>query len=263
MKKILSLVLALALLLSVSAAMAEGGLLAKIKEKGEITMATSPDYPPYEFPDKEGKIVGADVQLAEYIAKKLGVKLVIDSMDFDTSLAAVAAGKVNFSLAGIDPTEERKTLMDFSDVYYNEGDETLVILKENADKYKTLEDFTGKTVAAQNGTVQQKLVENELPKAKYEPVVKIPDGVMMVLSKKVDGIVLASVVADQYIANYPDLVKSEVKLNFESLGIAAAVVKNEPELLKAINEAIAEVIEQKLYFTWIEDAVALNNSLQK
>ena len=92
--------------------------LEEILAAGKITMATSPDYPPYEFEDltKTGQdaYVGADIELAKYIAQELGVELEIKPMTFDAMLAAVGEGSVDFALAGMTAKEERKTSMDLS-----------------------------------------------------------------------------------------------------------------------------------------------------
>ncbi len=86
--------------------------------------------------------------------------------------------------------------MDFTDIYHDSGNQCIVILKSSADELKSLADFEGKTVAAQNGTLQQSLVTEQLPKTTLEPISKIPDTIMMVMTGKVAGVALASVVAD-------------------------------------------------------------------
>jgi polar amino acid transport system substrate-binding protein len=263
MKKMLAALLAALLLLSLSAAALAEGRLEAIKAAGKLVVATSPDYAPYEFPGPDGKPVGADMAFAQYIADKLGVELVVESFNFDGVLAAVAAGKIDLGIAGMDPTPDRLSSMDFTDIYYNETNQVILIHKDNAETIKTLADFAGKKVAAQNGTLQQTLVSEQLKDSQMELITQIPDGVMMLLSKKVDGIALASVVADQYVANYPDLVQCESKFDYVSSGIAAAVPKGEPELLAALNEIVKEVVEQNLFYKWMDEAVELNNSMTK
>ncbi len=263
MKKMLAALLAALLLLSLSAAALAEGRLEAIKAAGKLVVATSPDYAPYEFPGPDGKPVGADMAFAQYIADKLGVELVVESFNFDGVLAAVAAGKIDLGIAGMDPTPDRLSSMDFTDIYYNETNQVILIHKDNAETIKTLADFAGKKVAAQNGTLQQTLVSEQLKGSQMELITQIPDGVMMLLSKKVDGIALASVVADQYVANYPDLVQCESKFDYVSSGIAAAVPKGEPELLAALNEIVKEVVEQNLFYKWMDEAVELNNSMTK
>lgn len=275
MKKLISLCVALVMLVSASMALAEEtsplaqitadatGRLAQILADGKIVVATSPDYAPYEFLDTDGNPVGADMAFAQYIADQLGVELEIQSMDFDTVLAAISTGKVDLAIAGMVPKEERKEVMDFSDVYYNDGNQIILIRKDDAETYKTLADFAGAKVAAQNGTLQQELVTEQLPDATLEPIAKIPDAVMMLMSGKVEGVALASVVADQYIANYPDLMICESPFEYEALGTAVAVVKGETSLLDALNAVVADVVESGVYYQWIDEAVQLNNSMNQ
>ncbi len=93
----------------------------EVKDKNKIVLGVSPDYPPYEFLTTENgnkKVVGADIYLAEQVAKKLGVQVEIQEMAFDSLIAALNANKVDMVISGVNPTEERKKAVDFSDVYY-------------------------------------------------------------------------------------------------------------------------------------------------
>lgn len=85
--------------------------LQEVKEKNKIVLGVSPDYPPYEFLTTENgnkKVVGADIYLAEQVAKKLGVQVEIQQMAFDSLIAALNANKVDMVISGVNPTEERK-----------------------------------------------------------------------------------------------------------------------------------------------------------
>lgn len=242
------------------------GRLKSIQEAGVLKVSTSPDYPPYEFEDitKEGqeRYVGADMELAKYLADKLGVKLQIEAMAFDACMAAVSEGRVDITICGMVPKDERKNTMDFTDIYYNDGDQLVIILKDDADKYKTLADFAGQSVAAQNGSLQYDLVTKQIPDAKCEPISAITDGIMMLKTGKVAGIAMASVAADNYVANYPELVACDQSFEYTSLGVVAGIPKNEPEFLAKINEIIKEVDDSGEYYQWIEDASALSNEIQ-
>lgn len=242
------------------------GRLAAIKEAGVLRVATSPDYPPYEFEDltKNGqdRYVGADIELAKYIADKLGVDLEINAMAFDACLAAVSEGRVDLTLCGMVPKDERKTAMDFSDVYYDSNEQVLVVLQENADQYQTLADFEGKLVAAQNGSLQYDLAVNQLSGNEVEIITAVTDGIMMLKTGKVDAIALAGVSARNYVANYPELVIVEPEFEYDGQGIVAGVVKNEPEFMDALNEIVKEVRDTEIYQQWLDDATALSNEIQ-
>jgi len=283
MKKIIAFALSSVLVLSLAACSGSGsseaaaqtvqapagdsaGRLEAIKAAGVLKVVTSPDYPPYEFEDlsKNGqdKYVGADIELAKYIADKLGVELVVEAMAFDACMAAVSEGRVDLTICGMVPKEERKTTMDFTNVYYNDGNQVLVTLKDNAGQYQTLADFAGKKVAAQNGSLQFDLTTAQLPDSQCEIITAVPDGIMMLKTGKVDAIALASVSADNYVANYPELVICEPRFEYDSLGVVAGVPQNEPEFVAALNEIIDEVVESEIYYQWIEEASALSNQIQ-
>ena len=105
MKKLIALLLTLAFILSLSCAALAENKLEKILSIGEITFATSPDFAPSEFinPNATGddQYVGADVELAKYIAQGLGVKLVIMPMEFGALQAAITQGKVDMAISGL------------------------------------------------------------------------------------------------------------------------------------------------------------------
>ncbi|NLW21626.1 MAG: transporter substrate-binding domain-containing protein [Clostridiales bacterium] len=262
MKKLTAILLAALILTLCLSGLAENRLEA-IKAAGKLVVGTSPDYAPYEFLDEKGQPVGADITFAQYIADAWGVELVVESYNFDALLVAIAAGKVDIALAGMDPKPDRLSSMMFSDIYYNETNQIILIHKDNADTLKALEDFAGKKVAAQNGTLQQTLVTEQLPGSELELITLIPDGIMMLLTGKVAGMALASPVANQYVANYPDLVVCESKFDYTSMGIAAALPLNEPELVEALNEVVKVVVEENLFYQWMDEAVLLNNSLNE
>lgn len=265
MKKALCLLLALAAASgpSFSASAEADDSLSSVKAAGKLVVVTSPDYAPYEFLGPDGEPVGADISMIRYVAEQLGVELQLESMDFDTALAAVAAGKADLCVAGMVPKAERAEMMDFSDIYYNDGQQGIVILKSNAGQLRTLADFSGKTVAAQNGTLQQTLVSEQIPDAKMEPIAKIPDAIMMVMSGKADGVALATVVADNYVANYPELALCESYFDYTSLGVVMAAPKGSGELIGAVNGIIAQMEKEGLYLKWMEEAVELSASLSQ
>lgn len=96
--------------------------LQDVKDKGTLVLGTSPDYPPYEFQttvNGDDKIVGFDISIAQKIAKDIGVKLVIKKMDFDSLLVGLETNKIDMVISGMNPSDDRKKSIDFSDVYYN------------------------------------------------------------------------------------------------------------------------------------------------
>lgn len=84
--------------------------------KGTLHMATNAAFEPYEYIEND-KVVGIDAMMAQAICDKMGYKLVIDDMDFDSIITAVQSGKADFGMAGMTVTEERLQSIDFTDTY--------------------------------------------------------------------------------------------------------------------------------------------------
>ena len=253
--------------LDLSSITGEGDRLDKILAAGVITCATSPDFAPNEFIDissGETKYVGCDMDLAQYIADSLGVKLEIVPMKFDAIKAAVTTGQVDMAISGLAYTEERAKNMQLSELFGNtDADEGqgIVVLKENADKLKTADDFTGKTILAQNGSVQLDLTTTQLPKANCTPIADVNNGAMEVITGQADGLTLDLAVAKVLITAHKELAISDFKFEYESKGNVIGCTKGETKLVNALNMVVKEVNEKGLYKQWKDKAVELAKSL--
>ena len=250
MKKLFALVLAIVMIATCSLALADR--LADIQAKGKLVVATSPDWPPYEYIDDDGNVVGTDVLMMQWIADQLGVELEIQSMAFDTCLAAVGRGDVDMMIAGLTYDEERTNAMDLTGIYWNEGDQGLLVKKGMGATYNSAEAFAGKTVAAQNGTNQQIMVEEQLTGATLELVTKIPDGVNMVKTGRVDALAVPKTVYDSVLAENDDLEVAEFAFDFEG-GNYIASVKGEDTLTAKIQELIDQINAEGLYQQWVDE----------
>ena len=249
MKKIFALALAMMLLMTCSVALADR--LADIQAAGKLVVATSPDWPPYEYIDDDGNIVGTDILMCEWMAEQLGVELEIQPMNFDACLAAVGQGDVDLMVAGLTYDEERLTRMELTGVYWNEGDQGLLVKTGEGANYTTAADFDGKVVAAQNGTNQQIMVEEQLTGATLELVTKIPDGVNMVKTGRVDALAVPKTVYDSVLAENDDLEVATFAFDFEG-GNYIASVKGEDTLTAKIQELIDQINAEGLYQQWVD-----------
>ena len=253
--------------LDLSSITGEGDKLDKILQAGVITCATSPDFAPNEFIDissGETKYVGCDMELAQYIADSLGVKLEIVPMKFDAIKAAVTTGQVDMAISGLAYTEERAKNMQLSELFGNtDADEGqgIVVIKENADKLKIADEFTGKTILAQNGSVQLDLTTTQLPKANCTPIADVNNGAMEVITGQADGLTLDLAVAKVLITAHKELAISDFKFEYESKGNVIGCTKGETKLVNALNMVVKEVNEKGLYKQWKDKAVELAKSL--
>jgi len=231
MKKILSMVLVLMMLLT-AAACAE-----------TLKMGTNAAFPPYEFYDDEtGEIVGIDAEVAAAICEKLGCELEIVDMDFDALIPAVSNGKVDMILAGLTVTEERKQNVDFT-ASYATGVQ-VVIVKEGSDV--TLDalfaEGASHKIGVQQGTTGDlystwDLEDNGL--ATVERFKTGTDAVLALTSGKVDCVVIDNEPAKNFVAANEGLVILETEYITEEYAIALA---KGSELTEKINQALTELI---------------------
>ena len=240
-----------------------GPVLTRIKESGKMVVATASGYMPYEFIDissTDQKVIGIDMALGDKIAEKLSEKLgvevekEVEDTTFTANLAAVAADQVDIMLAGMSPTEERKQNMDFSDVYL-QAEQRLMVRAEDADKYKDLSDFDGKTIAVQKNTTQETNAKEVLTNSSITSLEKIPLAVLELTTGKADGVVIESTVAQPYLIANPDLVLCDAQLPEDRRykDTAVAVPKGNEDFLEIINETIQECKDAGLIDRWIEE----------
>lgn len=225
---------------------------------GKLTVATSPDFAPYEFYaiDEDGNptLAGFDMALAQYIADYMDLELEVVTVDFDGVLSELQTKSVDLGMAGLSPDPKRESIMDFSDVYYK-GGQSLVTTKDKADKYNSLDAINNSdvTVGAQTGSIQLDLANTNSPDADIVSLPKVTDIISELLSGKMDAAYIETAVAQSYQKNYPDLeIVSDVPYNVE--GSAIGVAKDNEGLLKAVNEAIAAAQEDGSMDKFVADA---------
>lgn len=236
----------------------QGAVMQKIKQSGKLVVGTASGYPPYEFIDAskgDKTVIGIDMELAKAVADKLGVKLEIQDMNFQSLLSSLTAGKVDLAISGINPTDERRKTMDFSDVYLP-TEQMILIRKADADKYKSLEDFYGKNIAVQKSTTQEILANAEIKDAKIVGLAHVPEAVLELKHGKADGVVVEGICGKQYLVYNDDLMFAEgVHFKNGTKDSAAALQKGNEDLLKVVNEAIKENTENGNFKKWEEEYI--------
>lgn len=221
-------------------------LLENIQKNGKLVVGMSADYAPYEFHyiDENGKDVigGFDVDIANEIANKIGVDLVIQEMDFDALVSALPAGKVDLVISGMNPTEERAKVVDFSEVYYN-SKHGILVRAEDADKYQTFADLEGAKVGVQLGSTQEKIAKTEIPNVNLQQLSNINNLILELKAGKVDAIVMEKPVAEMAVKSNPELAVGKPIYEEQTGGNAVGIAKNNPQLLAKVNEVITELNE--------------------
>ena len=268
MKKIFAMVLALAMILSCAAcggSKAKGDLLEEIKAQGYIELCTEPYFAPFEFvdPSKTGddQYVGVDIEIAKYIAEKIGVELRIVPLDFTAVLAGIADGKYDMAISAIAYSPSRAEAMRLSNVYKpNSGGYGFLTRTEDVDKYSSVEDLKDAVVITQSGSVQEALYNQNVKACKeFKLVANMTDGYLAVAEGKADVCICSTESAQLYAeANgglaIPDF-RFEVDPNMNGT-VVAMPLKGSESLLEVVNEAIAELNAQGKIDQWNEEYTA-------
>ena len=207
-------------------------------------MATNAAFPPYEMTDDSGGFEGIDVEIAEKIAAKLGLELVVDDMDFSSVLTSVQGGKADIAMAGLTVTPDRQKNVDFTDSYATGVQ--VVIVPEDSD-IKTIDDLAkDKMIGTQEGTTGFIYCSDTPENGGFgeDHVIAYTNGataIQALLAGKVNAVVIDSQPAKEFVAANDGLKILETE--FVSEYYAIGVSKDNPELLEAVNNALKELIE--------------------
>lgn len=238
MKKIIALALVLVMCLTLFAGCGKKGngvTLAQVKEAGKLTVATSPDFPPFE--SLEGnEVVGIEVEIMKNIALDLGVELEFVQMDFDSVLVGVQAAKYNCGMSGITATAKRAKNMLFTDPYYVAA-QVIVVKADSAIKGKA--DLKGKTVSVQTGTTAEEGCTDE--KIETQGYTANADAKAALTTGKVDAWVVDNLTALQMVEEGDGLVILEEKMTEEPYAFAFAF--GSEDLVEEINKSLKKMID--------------------
>ena len=269
MKKFVSLLLALLMIASLAACGKKANDNNNSNDSKTLIMGTSADYAPIEFmykgEDGTMQYGGIDVSVGQYIAESMGKELKVENMSFDYLLPSLVKGDFDIVIAAMEADGDRLKSADFSDPYYTDLPPAILVKASDAASYKTLADFSGKSVAAQTGTTKLDIVNDQLTGANAVPLALVTDMVNELVNGKVDAILVDGAVAKQYAETNKDLVIADAS---SELGAAqpycVAVAKGDPKgLLPAINAAIAKMNEENKLESFISAADALKDVWQE
>jgi polar amino acid transport system substrate-binding protein len=221
------------------------------KDQKSLTVATSADYPPFEF-FKDGQIVGFEIDLINAIAAKMGKSVTIKDMSFDAILGALQAKRVDAAIASITPSEERRKAVDFSDVYLSTG-KSLISLETSA--IRSVADLNSAVVGVQAGSTHETFAKNQLTKMvssiEVKSLAKIPDLIQDLKAKRVSCLLMGTSEAKTMAAHHSGL--RLIELADQTSDTAIALPKGSslvPEINQAIRELIKDGTIEKLKEKW-------------
>ena len=217
------------------------GKLEAVKAAGKLTMATSPDFPPFESLDADGNVFGIEVEILELICKELGVELEIKQMSFDSVLPGIQAGKYDVGVSGISVTPAREKNVLFTTPYCLAA-QAIVVLEGSEVTGKA--DLEGKKIAVQSGTTAETFcMENGYD---ISPFAGNSDAQMALTTGKVAAWVIDDLTAkemvDAYNADAPEtkLVILEEAMTTEPY--AFAFQKGSDDLVAEINAILKKLV---------------------
>lgn len=217
---------------------------------GEIRVASVGDIKPYTFTDAKGEFTGFDVELFKDVADRVGIdKVVFTGQDFSSLLAAVANKQYDVGVAAIGITEDRKKTVDFSDGYLAGY---LTILSTEGSSVKSEDDLDGKRLGVVQGTLQENYAVKNFPDTE---LVRFPDNnsaISALNTGTVEAHFLDYESAKAYIEQFGLVSVTDIPSFDAPAGFAVA--KGNTELVEALNEGLAEAMEdgtwKELYEKW-------------
>ncbi|MDW8518396.1 transporter substrate-binding domain-containing protein [Priestia flexa] len=222
-----------------------------------LKMGTSADYPPFEYIDTakgDSEPVGFDIDLAKAIGKELGYEVQVVDMEFGSLIPSLQSKKVDFVLAGMTPTEERKKNIDFSDVYYEAKN---VLVSKKDEPINSIEELNGKTVGVQTASIQEdeaKTLSEEVD-IKIESRDRIPQLIQEMKSNRIDVAIIEDTVAKGYVAKDDTLQLVETGREDSNKGSAIAFPKGS-KLTDEFNKELQEMKEsgelEELIVKWFD-----------
>lgn len=248
MKKQIALLLSTVLLLGLMTACASSGAAdgtdgsaLKTVEPGKLIMSTNASFPPYEMTDDAGNYIGIDVEIAEAIASRLGLELVIDNMGFNAALEAAKNGSSDMVMAGVTVDESRLAVMDFSDSYAT-GVQVVIVPEDSG--ITSLEDLEGKTIGTQMGTTGYIYASDTPENGGFgeENVIPYDNGITAIQALRngqVDCVIIDNGPAREFVKANAGLRILETEWMTEEYAIGFA--KGNTQLVEAVNQALAEL----------------------
>lgn len=204
-----------------------------IKSKGKLTVMTNASFPPFEYIDAQGNVVGVDMELAQKVADRLGVELEIIDMNFDLLIDALKNGKGDLVAAGMTARPDRAEQIDFSIIYISMG---LKVIVPVGTDIKTFDDLDGKKIAVQEATTADIYVQENYKKATPLQFKSAIDAANAVKSGNADCAVIDMLPAEYMTANSPEIELMDELLSAEDT--AMGVAKGHEDLLAVVNEVL-------------------------
>ncbi|MGN0916059.1 MAG: basic amino acid ABC transporter substrate-binding protein [Succinivibrio sp.] len=217
-----------------------------------LRVGTETSFPPFEYKDERGNLVGFDIDLMNAIARISNLDIEYVELPFNDLVTALSSNRVDIVIAAMSITESRSRFVDFSTPYFISG-LSLLIRKNDVEKYVTIDDLNTSRICAQTGTTGSKYMKS------ISGLTRIYDKTNELYKALVDGrcdAILNDRPINQYKMFINPSVYSEIKEYYNNEYYAIAVNRNNLELLGTINKALVDLKKngsyRKLYMKWFQ-----------
>lgn len=263
LRKTLSLVLAILMMLSLAgAALGEDASLTALKERGKLILGFDPNFPPMGFQDDTGAYVGYDIDLAKEVAKRLGVELVLQPIDWAAKELELNSGNIDCIWNGMTATADRAESMALSINYLNNAQ--IVCVRADSD-INTLADLAGKRVAVQIGSAGEEALNaaTDLVASLSEKPLGYADYALALLdldNKGVDAVVVDVIVANYYIAAKDAayrVLAEELSPEYYAIGFRKGDVALRDEVNRILVEMAADGKIAEIDMAWFDTDISI------
>ena len=219
-----------------------GEVLEKIAQTNTLRVGMTGTQPPFNVKNKDGVLIGMDVDLARVLAQSMNVRLEIVEMPFSELLDGLVAGEVDLVISGVTATLKRNQRVAFVGPYYISGKSILTKSKTVAAIQQAEEmNSASFSIATLAGSTGEEFIKRVAPNATVVAVRNYEDGISQLIDDKVDAFLADAPIIQLTAMRYPDagLASLNKPLTLEPIGIAVA--PNDPLLLNLVQNYMRAV----------------------
>ncbi|MFC1706190.1 transporter substrate-binding domain-containing protein [Planctomycetota bacterium] len=243
--------------LSARRALVHESAVEKIVRRGTLRVGFNSGYVPFEMTDKQGRYVGFDIDMANEMAKAMGVELQLTNTAWDGIIPALNTDKFDVVMSGMTITQERNLKVCFADPYIVVG-QTILLAKKHQGTVRSVADLNkpAYTVTSMLGTTGEVAVKRHLPRCNYKSFEKETEAALEVVNGRADAFVYDLPYCAVFNAQRGEgnLVFLDEPFTYEP--IAWAINKGDPDFLNWLNNFLRQVKNDgrydRMYYKWIK-----------
>ena len=224
----------------------------KYQQQKSITVGFDNTFVPMGFEEKNGDYAGFDIELAQYVSKKLGITVYFQPIDWDMKETELQNGTIDAIWNGYSATDERREKVAFT-IPYMQNRQILVVKKTSG--IHSVSDITGKVLGAQNGSSgmldfeeHPEVLKNRVKGGDADQYQSVNEAIIDLKNDRIDALLIDRVYADYYLTT--EGIADEyntIPSGFESESFAVGVRPADKKLLEALNQAFQELYQEGIF----------------